>query len=151
MHVCARVCCALQRRHVSRDAGIPESAAPQNPLISVTAGPGFKRPQMQPSAAAPMPHYANLGSAKITFPFSPTGPLQTVWFSLSEVLHTCFLPRLNHAWQTTKVQMRAAMNKRLRQWAHPRHYCGNDKILWNSLNIFCYFNCKIYHVSDFQQ
>lgn len=103
---------------------------------------------MQPSAVAPTLHYANLcclGSVKITLPFSPTGPLQTAWFSLSEVLHKCFLPRLSHAWQTTEVQMRVATHDRLRQWAHPRHYCGNDKMLWNSLHIFYYFNCKIYY------
>lgn len=54
----------------------------------------------------------------------PTGPLQTVWISLPEVLHMCLTARLNHAWQTTKIQIRVAMNNRLRQRAHPRHYLG---------------------------
>lgn len=75
-------------------------------------------------------------------------PILTHWPLADSVVHSFssafpeFIPRQNHAWQTTKDEMGVATHGRLRQWAHPRHYCGNDKMLWDSLNIFLWFQLQ---------
>lgn len=153
VHVCARVCCALKRKHTSRDTAVPESAAPQTPKTSVRVRLGFKRPQMQPSTAAPMLHYANLWclrSVKIMLPFSPNWPFadsvdQSPW-SASYVSYSqtksCLADHQNPNKSSNEQQAQTT--------GTPKTLLGNNKMLKNSLNIFYYFNCKIYCVDNFQ-
>lgn len=68
---------------------------------------------------------------------------QTAWCSLSLSLQV-FIPRLSHAWQTTKVEMGVATRDRLNNvlGVPKTHYCENDKMPRSLLNILLWFQLQ---------
>lgn len=151
--VCQRLLCTEEAAHIKGRCHPWVCSPPQSPKTSVRVRPGFKRPQMQPSSAASMLHYANLWclrSVNIMLPFSPNRPFadtvdQSPWsasyVSFSQT-KSCLADHQNPN-ETSNKQQAQTMGT-------PTTLLGNNKMLRNSLIFFHYFNCKIYCVNDFQ-